>query len=480
MARRANPTLIGAFVVGAVLLAIAGLVVIGGGKVFHQTRVWVAYFDESIKGLAVGAPVMFKGVKVGAVTDIKVVVDRKDATIRTPVFFAVDAERFTDATGGAFRFRKGAPGTTLLIERGLRAQLELQSLVTGQLAIQLDFHPDQPVRLVGVDPAYHEMPTIPSTAEHLAKTLEKLPIDQIAASALSAIEGVDRLVNGPDVKETLASLRAGIGGVQELVRRVGPTLDDALKDVRAVARKVDGQIGPLASGIDGALETSRETMRDVQALVRRVDGEVVPAARDTLQEARTLVRNVDGQVAPLVARTEKTLGALDAGIGGVREQVQRLGPRLDEALQDVQTAVRNLDAQIGPLASGADKTLEASRETVRDVQALVRRLDGEVMPAVRDTLQEARIVVRNVSGQVGPLVASIEKTLATAAAALEDARRVLATVDDTVTEASPLQHEVTVALRDLSAAARSIRALSDFVEMHPESLVFGKNSAGGR
>jgi MlaD protein len=77
MARKPNPALLGAFVVGAVILAVLGLVIFGGGKFFRSTQSWVAYFDESIKGLAVGAPVTFRGVKVGSVTDVKVVVDPK-------------------------------------------------------------------------------------------------------------------------------------------------------------------------------------------------------------------------------------------------------------------------------------------------------------------------------------------------------------------------------------------------------------------
>ena len=132
MARKANPALIGAFVLGAIALGVAGLVVFGGGKFFRQTQEWVAYFgDESVKGLSIGSPVTFNGVKVGAVTDIKVVVDPKEMKIRTPVFFEMEAHRFTEASGGEIKFRKGAPGVKIMIERGLRAQLETQSFVTG-------------------------------------------------------------------------------------------------------------------------------------------------------------------------------------------------------------------------------------------------------------------------------------------------------------------------------------------------------------
>ncbi len=365
MARKASPALIGAFVLGAVVLAVVGLVVFGGGKFFRQTQTWVVYFDESVKGLAIGAPVMFKGVKVGAVTDVKVVVDREEQRLMIPVFFEIEADRFTESSGTRFRFGRDEQAAGRLIARGLRAQLELQSLVTGQLVIQLEFHPDTPIRLLGLTKDVPEMPSIPSSGERLTKAIDNLPLDQIASTALSALHGIDGLVNGPEIKETLASLRAAVASAQQLVG-----------DVQKLARNVDGQIGPLASGIDKTLEAGRETLKDVQALVRRVDGDVVPAAKDALQDARALVRNVDGHVAPLMA--------------------------------------------------------------------------------------------------------TIDRTLVAAATTLDEAQRVLGAVDYTISDGSPLQHELMLALRDVAAAARSLRTLGDYIDRHPEALVFGKSPAKER
>src|SRR5262245_8113439 len=375
MARKANPALIGAFVLGAVVLAVVGLVVFGGGKFFRQTQKLVVYFDESVKGLAIGAPVMFTGVKVGSVTDIKVVVDREQNRRMIPVFFEIEADRFTESTGTKFRFtRREEEAAQRLIEQGLRAQLEMQSLVTGQLSIQLEFHPDTPIRLVGLTKGLLEMPSIPSSTERLTRAIDNLPLDKIASAALNALQGIEGVVNDPNLKQTLATLRETVASTKHLVERVDAKVDPLLGDVQKLARSVDGQIAPLAATVDKTLEAAREAVKDVQALVRHVDADVVPAAKDTLQDTRALVKNVDGRVAPLVA--------------------------------------------------------------------------------------------------------NLEKTLAAAASALEDAQRVMATVDETVAEGSPLQSELLITLRDLGAAARAVRGLSDYVERHPESLVFGKNGGG--
>ncbi len=123
MAKRANPALIGGFVVGALLLAVTGLVVLGGGHFFRLTKPMVAYFEGSVKGLSIGAPVTFQGVRIGTVSDVRVVIDTKDLKMATPVFFEIDAGRLTEASGATLKLRKGSEGMKTLIQRGLRAEL---------------------------------------------------------------------------------------------------------------------------------------------------------------------------------------------------------------------------------------------------------------------------------------------------------------------------------------------------------------------
>ena len=81
MGRRANPTVIGAFIIGAVALIVIGLLVLGRGQFFSDTQTFVLYFDGSIKGLNIGAPVDFQGVRIGSVTDIHVIYDSKTSDI---------------------------------------------------------------------------------------------------------------------------------------------------------------------------------------------------------------------------------------------------------------------------------------------------------------------------------------------------------------------------------------------------------------
>jgi paraquat-inducible protein B len=110
MSRKANPALIGAFVLAAIALGVAALVIFGGAKFFTQTKRAVLYFEGTIKGLSNGSPVTFRGVKIGQVVDVKVVLDPADLTIQRPILIEIDSDRISEPSGRRIRFEKGNPG----------------------------------------------------------------------------------------------------------------------------------------------------------------------------------------------------------------------------------------------------------------------------------------------------------------------------------------------------------------------------------
>ena len=80
-----NTKAIGLFVLAGIALAVLGLVLFGGSRYFHHGDTYVIYFDESLKGLRRGAPVTFRGVDIGQVTEIRAVYDRQTGAVRVPV-----------------------------------------------------------------------------------------------------------------------------------------------------------------------------------------------------------------------------------------------------------------------------------------------------------------------------------------------------------------------------------------------------------
>src|SRR5512147_973550 len=178
MSKPADPKLIGAFVLGAVLLIIAGLVVVGGGKFFKRTVPVVMYFQGSVSGLSTGSAVNFRGVRLGQVTNvyIRYQPDSSDPLL-IPVLAELNADnlQFVLTDAEKKKIRMGS-GDTLraLIDQGLRAQLALPSLVTGQATVSLDLFPGTPANIVNFYPDRVEIPTVPSTMQEVQTTLQQL------------------------------------------------------------------------------------------------------------------------------------------------------------------------------------------------------------------------------------------------------------------------------------------------------------------
>ena len=182
----------------AVFLLAASIVIFGSGKFFKQTDSYLLHFDGSIKGLNVGAPVLFQGVQIGSVTSIALRADREKMTLDIPIVIQIEPDKFHVVDE---QDKRSDPRETLekLIGLGLRAALTMQSFITGQLLIELDFYPDTPVNLKEDDPDYLEIPTIQSPTERLYQTLQNIDFAGMANHLEETMSGIDRFVNNPDL-----------------------------------------------------------------------------------------------------------------------------------------------------------------------------------------------------------------------------------------------------------------------------------------
>jgi paraquat-inducible protein B len=344
MAKRANPALIGAFVVGALTLAVVGVVVFGGGRFFRVTKPVVAYFEGSVKGVSIGAPVTFQGVKIGSVTDVRVVIDAKDLKISTPVFFEIDASRLTEVSGQKITFRSDAPAFKLLVDRGFRAVLETHSFVTGQVGVALEFRPGTPVRLTGLSPDDTEVPTLPSDFQRLTETLQNLPVKEIMASAKDTLDSIRTLVRSPETAETLRSARAAVKRSEE-----------ALAAIEKLARNVDNHVGPMAAEVTATARSARSALAQAEKTIDQVgksaDAALVqaqgtlarlePTVDVTLKDFQTLARGLDERVAKLTVSLDRTLSGADDMLADGSPLRASLVTALDE-LADAATSIRTL------------------------------------------------------------------------------------------------------------------------------------------
>ena len=282
MSKQASKRLIGVFVLGAVFLVVASIVVFGSGTLFTKSHKNVLFFAGSVKGLQIGAPVVFRGVQIGHVTNIVVEFNEKELMPFVPVYIEVDERRIVplgDKQSYDQQFLQS------LINKGLKAQLQMQSFVTGQLMVNLDFYPNTPVKLVGLEKRYPEIPTVPSSLEQLTKKLEELPLDEIANRLNETLAGINRLVNSRD-------LQASIGSLNQL-----------LKNTDALVKNLDSEIKPLASDIRGTTAAARAAFAQAEKTLRFDEGapgeialsikETLSAASATMKETQTAVANLN-------------------------------------------------------------------------------------------------------------------------------------------------------------------------------------------
>ncbi len=232
MIRNVNKKIIGAFVMGGVLLFIMALVVFGSGKLFRKVKKFALFFEGSIRGLTVGAPVYFKGVHVGSVDEIRLVYSKLTNAVYIPVIVEIDPNLIMGI--GSLPHQKSF---NELVEMGLRARLELQSFVTGQLAIGLDFFPDKPAHFACLIKDCPEIPTIPATIAEFEKTVSGIPLKEMLERLDSAIRGVSNLVNSEEFIESIRSINIVLKDMREFTSFQMFELNKALKEINRAAKQ---------------------------------------------------------------------------------------------------------------------------------------------------------------------------------------------------------------------------------------------------
>lgn len=287
MSKQPNKTMIGAFVAGAVFLAVCAVLVFGSGRFFSKTFINVMYFRGSIKGLNVGSPVMFRGVRVGSVKHIELRYDGRDLSFIIGVYAEFDPKTMV-YVGHA----PGTQHTEALIKKGLRARLEAQSMVTGQLLINLDFYPSKPARLMSLDKEYDEIPTISSQIDDLLNAAEEIPIKDLVAKAMHTLDAIDKIVSSPRIASSLASL------------------DEGLKDARNMIRKVDRRIDPTLASIKETSDAFREIARKGEGLPGSMEETLVSMRKAIEQAGKALVaaQEVAASDSEMMQQVQSTLG----------------------------------------------------------------------------------------------------------------------------------------------------------------------------
>ncbi|MDX2090680.1 MAG: MlaD family protein [Kofleriaceae bacterium] len=279
MTKRRSSATLGAFVLGALALAFGAIVAIGGGFLFHDTFQAIVYFDQSVVGLKVGAPVTFRGIQIGRVQKIRINLKHAvfdPSNVHIPVILELDAETMTEQGVLASDF-DNRNELRMLVDQGLRAELATQSLVTGVRYIALDVRPGTPSALVA-DPAVTlpEIPSVPGSFQqlpekvsHLLSQLERVDIEKLATDLDATLADTRDLLRSAD-------LRRALRGVDELIAN----LDRTVVELRAIAKDV----APVTSAAERTAKSARTLFAPEGALATQLDA--------TLREMRAAARSL--------------------------------------------------------------------------------------------------------------------------------------------------------------------------------------------
>jgi phospholipid/cholesterol/gamma-HCH transport system substrate-binding protein len=315
---RFSPKIVGAFVIGALALIAVSVMLLGSGRLFRNAPEYVLYFQGSVNGLRVGAPVKVRGVPIGSVTQIRLSFDpAAEAAYRAKhrdeiliaVVIEVDLQQLTEL--GAIRVKElsDAEAVHEAVKRGLRAYLGTESLVTGLLFVSLDFRPATPAHLVLRPGAKElEIPTIPTALEQAQEDIN---------GALSKLRKIDFEALFTSLTETLDALRQLVGSprtqaVIDSLTRATDSLDKTSTSFRHLAESIHAEISPLSKSLQRTSDTANLALKQAQQTLATMQTTVDPESplgfqiRETLAQLSEAARQVR-ELAELLQRNPSAI-----------------------------------------------------------------------------------------------------------------------------------------------------------------------------
>ncbi len=302
MSRSANPVAVGAFVLGMLILAFLLVLFFTGSSWFSSRDRYTLVYDTSIKGLNVGAPVTLKGVKIGEVTEIKA--HMYDETLA--VFNNVTIEIDPNMLERREKFWQSSAVVDDMIKRGLCAQLRLQSLLTGLLYVDVDFHPDKKCQFKDVPAAHAQIPTTPTDLEQLTRNLEAIDVNQLGENLEQIVSGVNKFINDDELQNIIANMNETLDAIHASADAVRQSADEITGSMVPLARRADATAAELNSKLPALLDKLDTTMTALQQTTA------------SLQKTSANATYLTSEDSPLLYRIESAAKSVEAAATQVR------------------------------------------------------------------------------------------------------------------------------------------------------------------
>jgi paraquat-inducible protein B len=323
MAARTLYLRVGVLVLVGIALAVGFVLFLAGGRGGPMTVV-ETYTQDSVQGLDVGAPVRYRGVPIGRVTQIGLVGIEytRAAQASTNLRELTEFQQVIIRFGLETRMLQNAPPLEQMVADGLRARITAQGL-TGVNYIELDFIPGNrfPVQAVPWTPANPVIPSAPSTvsqvrsaAETLVARLAELPVEQIVTDIAVTLNNLSRQTSeGGDLAATLGETARAATVFRRALE--GGELEQAMGELRQAAEAARTLLaGPeLRGAVANASGAAAELRRSVARLPAAVD-----SFERTMRTARETTLDVQSELIPILLDLRATAAALRTTVEGLR------------------------------------------------------------------------------------------------------------------------------------------------------------------
>jgi paraquat-inducible protein B len=361
MSKPVNPIAIGGFLIGGITLLITALLVFGGGQFFTPKIRLVVYFDTSLNGLNIGAPVKVQGVQVGVVKEIELQLDRHQQRLWKPVVLEIEPWRMATPDGVPYQLpllvgKDHGGELKRLIDAGLRARLESQSILTGLLYVDLDFFPDKPPRLTGLN--YKGMPEIPSvpptvdevitTLEDVVKKIRTIPFETIVGDLAGTLSDIRKLVDSDETRKSQAAMTRALINAQDLMA------------------KLDNQLPALVRNMDQTMGNLSQASKDISS---------------TARETTTTVREIQGRAAPVMKAAESTLVQATETLGSAKKATDNLALKATDTLDSAKKATDNIADSTASDSSLQDSVVELRKaaQSLRELTDYLQRHPDSIL-----------------------------------------------------------------------------------------------------
>jgi paraquat-inducible protein B len=284
MSKKANPTVIGLFIVAGVVLGVAGLIIFSSGNLFSKKHKYILYFEGSMKGMNIGAPVQLKGVTIGSVVDVYVQHNQALDDQASPLIIQIDEKTLHTYTDRRTDL-SSKEEIDKLVARGLRAKLDAASFVTGVLMVELSIESNAPPPVYHqIKPEYLEIPTTPTAIQMLLANLGKFDIKAMGDKLNSILAKIDNGLGNLDVKAINAGVTNLLASINQVVG--SPELTNSLTSLH-------------------------NTLDNFGALAKTIDTNTLVQVQASLADLRTTVQNLSAMTAPDSPVQTELAGALE-------------------------------------------------------------------------------------------------------------------------------------------------------------------------